>query len=192
MFNKIDVYNEDTLLEVKYLARLYRKIGYTCIGISAISGKNISKVKDLMLGKVSMFAGHSGVGKSTLINAIEPSLNLKTKEISRQHMQGQHTTTFAEMFDLSFDAKIIDTPGIKGFGVVDMEKEEVGDFFPEFFRLKQHCKFNNCLHLKEPKCAVKAALENDEVSYSRYRSYLQILEGGDDNYRTDNWDESLT
>ena len=190
LFNKIDIYDEDTLLEVKYLAGLYRKIGYTCIGISAVSGKNINKVKDLMLGKVSMFAGHSGVGKSTLINAIEPSLNLKTKEISKQHMQGQHTTTFAEMFDLSFDAKIIDTPGIKGFGVVDMEKEEVGDFFPEFFRLKQNCKFNNCLHLKEPKCAVKAALEKDEISYSRYRSYLQILEGDDENYRTDNWDES--
>jgi len=135
-----------------------------------------------------MFAGHSGVGKSTLVNTIEPTLDLKTKEISEQHMQGQHTTTFAEMFDLSFDAKIIDTPGIKGFGVVDMEKEEVGDYFPEFFELKQDCKFNNCLHLKEPKCAVKAALENDEISYSRYRSYLQILEGEDEHYRTDNWD----
>ncbi|WP_439151580.1 ribosome small subunit-dependent GTPase A [Winogradskyella sp.] len=188
LFNKIDAYDEETLLEVKYLASVYRKIGYECIGISATTGKNIDKVKALMVGKVSMFAGHSGVGKSTLVNAIEPSLDLKTKEISEQHMQGQHTTTFAEMFDLSFDAKIIDTPGIKGFGVVDMEKEEVGDYFPEFFALKQDCKFNNCLHLKEPKCAVKEALENDEVSYSRYRSYLQILEGEDEHYRTDNWD----
>ena len=142
-----------------------------------------------MLGKVSMFAGHSGVGKSTLVNAIEPSLDLRTKEISNQHMQGQHTTTFAEMFDLSFDAKIIDTPGIKGFGIVGMEKEEVGDYFPEFFELKQYCKFNNCIHVKEPKCAVKAALENDEISYSRYRSYLQILEGEDEHYRTDIWEE---
>ena len=189
LFNKIDVYDEETILEVKYLASIYRKIGYECIGISATTGTNIDKVKELMLGKISMFAGHSGVGKSTLVNAIEPSLDLKTKEISNQNMQGQHTTTFAEMFDLSFDAQIIDTPGIKGFGVVDMEKEEVGDYFPEFFELKQDCKFNNCLHLKEPKCAVKDALENDEVSYSRYRSYLQILEGEDEHYRTDNWDE---
>ena len=189
LFNKVDTYNEDTILEVKYLESIYRKIGYECIEISAKTSKNIEKVKTLMMGKVSMFSGHSGVGKSTLVNAIEPSLNLRTKEISEQHMQGQHTTTFAEMFDLSFDAKIIDTPGIKGFGVVDMEKEEVGDYFPEFFALKQECKFNNCLHLKEPKCAVKHALENDEVSYSRYRSYLQILEGEDENYRTDNWDD---
>jgi len=188
LFNKIDTYDKDALLEVKYLASIYRKIGYECIDISATTGKNIDKVKALMLDKVSMFAGHSGVGKSTLVNAIEPSLDLKTKAISEQHMQGQHTTTFAEMFDLSFEAKIIDTPGIKGFGVVNMEREEVGDYFPEFFALKQDCKFNNCLHLKEPKCAVKEALENDEVSYSRYRSYIQILEGEDEHYRTDNWD----
>ncbi len=189
LFNKVDTYDEETLLEVKYLAALYRKIGYECIGVSAITGKNVDKVKALMKGKVSMFSGHSGVGKSTLVNAIEPDLDLKTKEISEQHQQGQHTTTFAEMFDLSFGAKIIDTPGIKGFGIVDMEKEEVGDYFPEFFALKQECKFNNCLHLKEPKCAVKKALENDEIAYSRYRSYLQILEGEDEHYRTDNFEK---
>ena len=188
LFNKIDTYNNETLLEVKYLKNIYKSIGYHCVEISAKTKKNIDKVKALMQGKVSMFSGHSGVGKSTLVNAIEPSLDLRTKEISELHMQGQHTTTFAEMFDLSFDAKIIDTPGIKGFGIVDMEKEEVGDYFPEFFALKQHCKFNNCLHLKEPKCAVKEALENGEVSYSRYRSYLQILEGEEEHYRTDNWD----
>jgi ribosome biogenesis GTPase len=189
LFNKIDTYDEVTLDEVKYLAHIYRKIGYECIGISAATGKNIEKVKALMLNKTSMFAGHSGVGKSTLVNAIEPNLDLKTKAISTQHSQGQHTTTFAEMFDLSFGAKIIDTPGIKGFGVVDMDKEEIGDYFPEFFQLKQDCKFNNCLHKEEPKCAVKAALDNDEVSFSRYRSYLQILEGEDEHYRTDNWEE---
>lgn len=189
LFNKIDTYDEDTLLEVKFLAALYRKIGYECIGISATTGKNIDKVKNLMKDKVSMFAGHSGVGKSTLVNAIEPNLDLKTKAISNQHQQGQHTTTFAEMFDLSFGAKIIDTPGIKGFGVVDMDKEEVGDYFPELFALKQDCKFNNCLHVQEPKCAVKKALEENEIAYSRYKSYLQILEGEDEHYRTDIWEK---
>jgi len=189
LFNKIDTYTEETLFEVKFLAHEYRKIGYECIGISATTGNNVDQVKQLMLGKVSMFAGHSGVGKSTLVNAIEPDLDLRTKEISSQHMQGQHTTTFAEMFDLSFDAKIIDTPGIKGFGVVNMEREEIGDYFPEFFALKQDCKFNNCLHLEEPKCAVKDALDNNEVSFSRYRSYIQILEGEDEHYRTDTWEK---
>ena len=189
LFNKLDTYDEETLDEVRYLAHVYRKIGYECIGVSAKTGKNIDKVKALMHNKTSMFSGHSGVGKSTLVNAIEPLLNLKTKEISTQHMQGQHTTTFAEMYDLSFGAKIIDTPGIKGFGVVDMDKEEVGDYFPEIFNLKQDCKFNNCLHIQEPKCAVKKALDNDEIAYSRYRSYLQILEGEDENYRTDIWDK---
>jgi ribosome biogenesis GTPase len=189
LFNKIDTYDEETLLEVKYLAHVYKKIGYECIEVSAKTGENVDKVKSLMKGNVSMFSGHSGVGKSTLVNAIEPSLNIKTKEISTLHMQGQHTTTFAEMFDLSFDAKIIDTPGIKGFGVVDMDKEEVGDYFPEFFKLKQDCKFNNCLHDKEPNCAVKNALDNEEIAFSRYRSYLQIIEDEDEHYRTDNWEK---
>ena len=189
LFNKIDTYDEDTLLEVKFLAALYRKIGYECIGISAKTGKNIDKVKQLMKDKVSIFSGHSGVGKSTLVNAIEPGLDIKTKELSEQHQQGKHTTTFAEMYDLSFGAKIIDTPGIKGFGVVDMEKEEVSGFFPEFFKLQQDCKFNNCLHVHEPQCAVKEALENDEIAFSRYKSYLQILEGEDEHYRTDNFEK---
>ncbi len=187
LFNKIDTYDEEALLEVKYLAALYREVGYECIGISAKTGKNVEKVKALMKGNVSMFSGHSGTGKSTLINTLEPDLNLKTSEISEQHMQGQHTTTFAEMFDLSFEAQIIDTPGIKGFGVVEIEKEELGDYFPEFFALKEHCKFNNCMHLQEPHCAVKEALENDEIPWSRYKSYLQILEGEDDTYRKDNY-----
>jgi len=185
LFNKIDTYNEEELLEIKYLAALYRKIGYTCIGISAKTGKNIEQVKNLMKHRVSMFSGHSGVGKSTLVNAIEPELNLKTSEISQQHLQGQHTTTFAEMFDLSFEAKIIDTPGIKGFGIVEMDKEELGDYFPEFFELKQNCKFHNCIHVQEPKCAVKQALEEGTIAWSRYKSYLQIMEGEDDTYRKD-------
>ncbi|PRX43739.1 ribosome small subunit-dependent GTPase A [Salegentibacter salegens] len=185
LFNKVDSYNEDELVEIKYLAAIYRNAGYDCIGISATTGKNVDKVKDMMLGKTSMFAGHSGTGKSTLINAIEPGLNLKTSQISEQHKQGQHTTTFAEMFDLTFDARIIDTPGIKGFGVVEIEREELGNYFPEFFKVKQDCKFHNCLHLEEPKCAVKDALEEGSIAWSRYKSYLQILEGEEDNYRTD-------
>ena len=188
LFNKIDTYDEETLNEVRFLAHIYRTIGYECIGVSAKTGKNVDKVKALMLNKTSMFSGHSGVGKSTLVNTIEPALNIKTKEISTQHSQGQHTTTFAEMFDLSFDAKIIDTPGIKGFGIVDMEPEEIGDYFPEIFKLKQDCKFNNCLHVKEPKCAVKDALDNETIAYSRYRSYLQMIEGEDEHYRTDIWE----
>ncbi len=190
LFNKIDAYNEEELLEVKYLAALYRNIGYTCIGLSAKSGKNVDKVKELMLGKTSMFSGNSGVGKSTLINALEPSLNIKTTEISEQHLQGQHTTTFAEMFDLSFDARIIDTPGIRGFGIFDMDKDEIGDYFPELFKLKSECKFNNCLHLDEPKCAVKEALENNEIAWSRYKSYVQMVTGEDDTYRLDNFDNN--
>lgn len=185
LFNKIDTYSEQELSEIKYLAAVYRRIGYECIGISAITNKNIDSVKKAMEGKTCLISGHSGVGKTTLINAIAPDLQLKTAEISAQHRQGQHTTTFAEMFDLDFGARIIDTPGIKGFGLVDMEKEEIGDYFPEIFELKSKCKFNNCLHTDEPNCAVKEALENDEIAWFRYKSYLQILEGDDENYRMD-------
>ncbi len=180
LFNKMDVYTDEERFEVAWLMNLYTKIGYTCLQIEAKQGTNVDKVRELMLSKTSMFAGHSGVGKSTLVNALEPGLQLKTAEISEQHMQGQHTTTFAEMYDLSFDARIIDTPGIKGFGIVDMEKEEIGDYFPEFFALKSECKFNNCLHLDEPKCAIKEALERDGIAASRYRSYVQMITGEED------------
>ena len=188
IFNKIDSYEIEQRAEVLYLKDIYEKIGYTCIEVSATENKNVEVVKKMMIGKTSMFVGHSGVGKSTLVNAIEPTLELKTKEISNQHKQGQHTTTFAEMFDLSFNASIIDTPGIKGFGVVDMEKDEVDDYFPEFLAIKNDCKFNNCLHLEEPKCAVKDAVENEEISFSRYKSYLQIIAGEEEHYRTDFWE----
>ncbi|MFT5761317.1 MAG: ribosome biogenesis GTPase [Polaribacter sp.] len=188
VFNKIDSYELEQRAEVMYLKDIYEKIGYSCIEVSATENKNVETVKEMMLGKISMFVGHSGVGKSTLVNAIEPTLDLKTKKISNQHKQGQHTTTFAEMFDLSFNASIIDTPGIKGFGVVDMEKEEVDSYFPEFLAVKNDCKFNNCLHVEEPKCAVKDAVENEEISFSRYKSYLQIIAGEEENYRTDFWE----
>ncbi len=189
IFNKIDTFDELTLDEQLYLQYIYQEIGYKCLRVSSTEGKGIDELKQLMLGKVSMFSGHSGVGKSTLVNAMEPALDLKTKDISEQSKQGQHTTTFAEMYDLSFDARIIDTPGIKGFGIVDMEPSEVGDYFPEFFKLKDQCKFNNCLHKEEPHCAIKEALERDEIAWSRYRSYLSILEGDEEHYRTDIYDE---
>ena len=188
VFNKIDSYKVEEKSEILYLKDIYETIGYTCVEVSAIKNINLNIIKDLMKGKTSLFSGHSGVGKTTLLNSLEPGLNLKTKEISFQHQQGQHTTTFAEMFDLSFDAKIIDTPGIKGFGVVEIEKEELGDYFTEFFALKSGCKFHNCIHVNEPQCAVKEDLEDGKISWSRYKSYLQILEGEEENYRTDIWD----
>jgi ribosome biogenesis GTPase / thiamine phosphate phosphatase len=185
VFNKIDTFDDAMLDEQLYLQHIYQEIGYKCLRVSSLQSKGIATLKEMMTGKVSMFSGHSGVGKSTLVNALEPSLDLKTKTISEQSKQGQHTTTFAEMYDLSFDAKIIDTPGIKGFGIVDMEKEEISGYFPEFFKLKDQCKFNNCLHKEEPHCAIKAALEKDQIAWSRYNSYLKILEGDEESYRTD-------
>jgi len=185
VFNKIDTFDEAMLDEQLYLQHIYSEIGYKCLRISSTEKKGIEQLKEMMIGKTSMFSGHSGVGKSTLVNALEPNLNLKTKHISEQSKQGQHTTTFAEMYDLSFDAKIIDTPGIKGFGIVDMESAEISDYFPEFFKLKDQCKFNNCLHKEEPHCAVKTALEEDKIAWSRYNSYLKILEGDEEHYRQD-------
>jgi len=187
IFNKIDQLEETELDNQLFLQHLYTSIGYECFSISAIQKTGINPIIELMKGKTSMFAGHSGVGKSTLVNVLEPSLNLKTTEISQTQKQGQHTTTFAQMYDLSFGAKIIDTPGIKGFGMVDMQPNEITDYFPEFFRLKQQCKFSNCLHKDEPECAVKNALEKNEIFWSRYRSYIQILEGEHSVYRMNNW-----
>jgi ribosome biogenesis GTPase len=185
VFNKIDTFDDAMTDEQLYLQYIYSEIGYKFLKVSAIENKGLEELKKMMLGKVSMFSGHSGVGKSTLVNALEPNLSLKTKNISEQSKQGQHTTTFAEMYDLSFDAKIIDTPGIKGFGIVDMEPSEVSGYFPEFFKLQDECKFNNCLHKEEPNCAVKKALEENKIAWSRYNSYLKILEGDDENYRQD-------
>ncbi|WP_329804455.1 ribosome small subunit-dependent GTPase A [Flavobacterium facile] len=189
IFNKIDTFDDATLDEQLYLQHTYEQIGYKCLRVSATDNKGVTALMDLMKGRVSMFSGHSGVGKSTLVNAIEPTLNLKTKEISNTHSQGQHTTTFAEMFDLANDIRIIDTPGIRGFGMVDMEPQEISDYFPEFFVLKGDCKFNNCLHKEEPHCAVKKALDEDKIAWSRYQSYLKILEGDEENFRNDIYGE---
>lgn len=185
LFNKLDAYDVDEFADMKFLADTYREIGYTCVGTSVINERNIDQVKDLMKDKMSLFAGHSGVGKSSLINLIAPGLNLSVKAISDQHIQGKHTTTFAEMFDIDFGAQIIDSPGIKGFGLVDFENQEIADYFPEFRAYQKDCKFNNCLHDQEPKCAVKEAVEADKIPYFRYESYLKILHSEEDNYRKD-------
>jgi ribosome biogenesis GTPase len=183
VFNKVDTFDNTTLDEQLYLQHIYQEIGYQCLRVSAIESKGIEELKQLMIGKVSMFSGHSGVGKSTLVNALEPTLNLKTKEISDLHQQGQHTTTFAEMFDLSFGSKIIDTPGIRGFGIVDMEKQEIKGYFPEFFALEDQCKFNNCLHENEPGCAVKKAYQEGKITEERYANYLNIMLDYKANYK---------
>lgn len=189
VFNKADLYTDQSREEAEYLQMLYKSIGYQCVEISAIKNKGLDKIINLMKDKTTLVSGHSGTGKSTLINAISPGLDLKTTEISDLYSQGQHTTTFAEMYDLSFGGQIIDTPGIKGFGVVEMDSESLGDYFPEFFKLKPECKFNNCLHIDEPHCAVKKALEEDKIAWSRYRSYIQMMEGEDENYRVNNYSE---
>jgi ribosome biogenesis GTPase len=188
LFNKEDTYTADEAKQLHALKDVYVKIGYTCLEISALKGTNLDMVRAWMKGKTCMLSGHSGVGKSTLINSLAPGLNIKTAEISTQHLQGQHTTTFAEMHDLDFGARIVDTPGIRGFGIVNMEREEIGTYFREFFTLKENCKFNNCLHLEEPKCAIKAAVASGEIAASRYKSYTQIMAGDDSQYRTDFWD----
>lgn len=176
LFNKIDTYTNAELDYLKILQNIYQEIGYVTQSISAINGEGVDTIKTLMQDKVSMFSGHSGVGKSTLVNAISPELALKTAAISKQHQQGMHTTTFAEMFALFDGIRIIDTPGIKGFGVVDMLPEEIGNYFPEFYKRKMDCKFHNCIHINEPKCAIIDAVENEEIALSRYTSYVQMME----------------
>jgi len=186
LFNKLDVYSEKAMEEQKELRSIYEKIGYKCFSLSALND-DLKEIKSYMQGKVNVISGHSGVGKSTLINNLQPGLELATKEISKQHQQGQHTTTFSEMHELDFGATIIDTPGIRGFGLVEIEKEELGDYFPEFFELKPKCKFHNCIHLNEPHCAVKDAIAEGEIANSRYKSYLSMLFAEDEYYRTNKY-----
>jgi ribosome biogenesis GTPase len=174
-FNKKDTYIDKESNEIEKLINTYRTIGYKCQLISAKYGDRVDEIIKLIRNKTCIISGHSGVGKSTLINSISPNLKLKTKEISSSHKQGRHTTTYAEMFDLDSNIKIIDTPGIRGFGLVDITKYELGDFFPEFFEAKQKCKFKNCLHLDEPDCNVKIKVKKGEIYQSRYNTYLDML-----------------
>lgn len=189
VFNKIDLLNDDEVQELAHLMALYENIGYTVLGTVATKGRGVKELKELLHDRVSLVSGNSGVGKSTLINQVDPNLDLRTTEISGAFEVGQHTTTFAEMFRLADGGYIIDTPGIKGFGVVDMDKYEVTDYFPEMFEIKHECKFNDCLHQDEPKCAVKAAVESGEIAYSRYRSYLSLVNGDEEGspYREDEY-----
>ena len=188
LFNKIDLLDEAEKKILKKLIDIYTNIGYECYEISAKNQYNIDKVQSLMKDKVSMFGGHSGVGKSTLINSLQPNLNLRTNNISVQHAQGQHTTTNAELYDLDFGAKIIDTPGIRGFGIVDFNKSDIKNYFPEFYKLVNQCKFNDCMHVNEPKCIVKESVDEGTIANSRYENYLQILEDDKSSYRVDNFD----
>lgn len=179
IFNKVDLFlmDEKSMNELNDFIAIYEKIGYKCFKVSATEKMDIDAMRNLTKGKTTLISGHSGVGKSTLVNAMDSSLDLKVGEISDAHNKGKHTTTFAEMHPLSYGGFIIDTPGIKELGLVDMEKEEIGDYFPEMHAIKNQCKFNNCMHVNEPKCAVIAAVEKGEIALSRYTSYLGIMNG---------------
>lgn len=179
VFNKIDIYSNEQKNQLNELKNIYNSIGYSCIEVSALKGDNIEKLKNLMNQKINLLSGHSGVGKSALINAICPGLNLKTGELSEMFEKGKHTTTFTEMLMISNDTYIIDTPGIKEFGLIDFKKEDLSHYFPEMFKLLNQCKFYNCTHITEPGCAVKQALDNGFISYSRYKNYLSIFQGED-------------
>lgn len=176
LFNKTDLYNESEQEQVAQLANIYRQAGFMVVATSAEKNTGVDEVRSLLQGKISLLAGHSGVGKSTLINKIDSKLQLKTAEVAAYNQKGKHTTTFAEMFELPFGGFIIDTPGIKEFGVLDFEAAEVAQYFPEMEKRMHDCRFNNCLHINEPGCAVKAALENGDIAMSRYENYLSIIQ----------------
>lgn len=174
IFNKVDLCDDELTEELDYLKAVYESLGYQCLLTSATENTGIEESIKLLKDKVTLLSGQSGVGKSSLINAIEPSLDLKTSEVSESNEKGKHTTTFAEMFEFSFGGSIIDTPGIRSFGVVDFNKNELSHFFREFFEIGKGCKFNNCHHINEPHCAVKVAIENGEIAQSRYTSYWNL------------------
>jgi len=183
VINKIDSYSKDVISDMDRLISVYKKVGYTCLDISVKEGTNLGKLKKQLKGKVSLLSGNSGVGKSTLINKLDPSHKLTTAEISDYHQTGKHTTTFAQMHELYFGGFVIDTPGIKGFGLVHMDKEEIYHFFPEIFLHSKKCKYYNCKHINEPGCGVVMALKEGQISDIRYRSYVNLYLEEEEKYR---------
>jgi len=183
VLNKTDIYKQKEWNVFENLKMIYESIGYPVYKISVKNNEGIDDIKQILSNKITLFFGHSGVGKSTLINHIIPQLELQTQEVSNWSGKGMHTTTFAEMFDLPFDGKIIDTPGLREFAITGIERPELSHYFIEMKNLLQHCRFNNCLHLEEPGCAVKKAVEEKKISIERYISYCNILASMvEDNY----------
>jgi len=183
VFNKIDLYGEKETAELKELTHIYADIGYEVLHTSVPEKKNLDRFKNKLLGRTTLLSGNSGVGKSSLINAVEPGLNLRTRPVSDHHKTGRHTTTYSEMFPLSFGGYIIDTPGIRGFGLVDIKKEEIYHFFPEIFKYSEGCEYYNCTHTHEPGCAVRKAVEEGKIAHSRYKSYLDLFFDEEKKYR---------
>lgn len=181
LFNKIDECDKEEVEMVEDLAAMYLEIGYEVYIISSLDEADVGPVRDMMAGKINMIGGHSGVGKSTLINGLNPDIEILTADVSEYHQKGMHTTTSAEMHHIGNGGYIIDTPGIKGFGLVDIPREELHHHFPELFALLPGCKFHNCLHVKEPGCAVKAAVEAGDIPETRYHNYLMMYEFDDEN-----------
>lgn len=179
VFNKLDLFSDEGLEVLAGYQSIYENIGYPCYEVSALEGTNVDEVSEVIKDKVTLFSGHSGVGKSSLINALLPQLQLRTSEISEWHDKGMHTTTFAEMFELPQGGYIIDTPGIRELGVIDIEKNELSHFFPEMRARLNQCRFNSCRHINEPGCAIIKAVEEGEIELSRYESYLSIYHGND-------------
>ncbi len=183
LVNKLDLYDQAALESLEHFTTIYSGAGYEVWPVSALTGENIEKLQEDIRQRVCLFSGSSGVGKSSLINAIDPTLRLRTGEISSYHQKGMHTTTFYEMFETAMGGYIIDTPGIKGFGLVDVGKEEIYHFFPEIFKQAAGCKFQPCTHTHEPRCAVLQAVERGDISPERYESYLKLLEDDEGKYR---------
>ncbi len=183
VFNKIDLYTDELMEYLEEIMRMYEEIGYETLAVSALEKINLDQFKQMLKGKISVLAGNSGVGKSSLVNAIDPNIKLKTKDISYKHLTGRHTTTFAQMYELQFGGYLIDTPGIRAFGLAGLTKQDIAHNFPEMFKYQGKCKYYNCLHLDEPGCAVKEAVERGEIPWSRYKSYVDIMTGDDSKYR---------
>jgi ribosome biogenesis GTPase len=180
VFNKADIYKKKEVDKFEEMKAMYEKIGYKVFLTSVKDNKGVDEVKEMLNGKTTLLSGHSGVGKSSLLNAIYPELKLRTQDVSGWSGKGMHTTTFAEMYDLPFNGRIIDTPGVKEFGIVDISRQELSHYFPEMRDRLNDCQFNNCLHINEPGCAIKDAVNKEEISPERYVSYYNILESIDD------------